>query len=152
MCGCITDDPRLPLPPAVQFWQYDEIVFNDPHENFFNTLTNHPPTPLPPPQLGAGKLFRCLFIDRAELNFTGNARPIPWHPSWPKAVVGEGNNVAGEGVGTLRSVPGFHSQLSKMEGDTLKAAVAELKTMLDEARGTLEEKERELTSLKARTS
>jgi hypothetical protein len=60
--------------------------------------------------------------------------------------------VAGEGVGTLRAVPGFHSQLSKMEGDTLKAAVAELKTMLDEARGTLEEKERELTSLKARTT
>jgi len=39
-----------------------------------------------------------------------------------------------------------------MEGDTLKAAVAELKTMLDEARGTLEEKERELTALKARTT
>lgn len=60
--------------------------------------------------------------------------------------------MAGEGVGTLRAVPGFHSQLSKMEGDTLKAAVSELKTMLDEARGTLEEKERELTALKGRAT
>lgn len=129
----IQDDSRLPLPPPVQFWQYDEIVFNDPHENFFNTLTNHPPTPLPPPHLGAG-----------------NARPIPWHPSWPKSVIGDGSNVAGEGVGTLRAVPGFHSQLSKMEGDTLKAAVTELKAMLDEARGTMDEKEKELAALKAR--
>jgi hypothetical protein len=39
-----------------------------------------------------------------------------------------------------------------MEGDTLKAAVSELKTMLDEARGTLEEKERELTALKGRAT
>lgn len=28
-------------------WQYDEIVFNDPYQNFLNLLTQHPPTPLP---------------------------------------------------------------------------------------------------------
>ena len=53
-------------------------------------------------------------------------------------------------MGKLRAVPGFHSQLAKMEGDTLKAAVAELKSMLDEARSTLDEKEKELASLKLR--
>ncbi|KAL1743105.1 yeats family-domain-containing protein [Schizophyllum fasciatum] len=31
----------------VHSWQYDEIVFNDPFQNFLNTLTAHPPTPLP---------------------------------------------------------------------------------------------------------
>ncbi|KIK53266.1 hypothetical protein GYMLUDRAFT_77510 [Collybiopsis luxurians FD-317 M1] len=31
----------------VHSWQYDEIVFNDPYQNFLNILTNHPPTPLP---------------------------------------------------------------------------------------------------------
>lgn len=28
-------------------WQYDEVVFNDPFQIFLNTLTAHPPTPLP---------------------------------------------------------------------------------------------------------
>ena len=60
--------------------------------------------------------------------------------------------MAGEGVGTLRAVPGFHSQLSKKEGEALKNAVSELKNMLEEARSTLEEKEKELTALKARTT
>lgn len=31
----------------VHSWQYDEIVFNDPFQNFLNILTAHPPTPLP---------------------------------------------------------------------------------------------------------
>ncbi|KAJ2917462.1 hypothetical protein MD484_g2962, partial [Candolleomyces efflorescens] len=31
----------------VHSWQYDEIVFNDPFQNFLNLLTSHPPTPLP---------------------------------------------------------------------------------------------------------
>ena len=40
-------------PPASVFdepvhsWQYDEIVFSDPYQNFLNLLTQHPPTPLP---------------------------------------------------------------------------------------------------------
>lgn len=31
----------------VHSWQYDEIVFNDPYQNFLNILTEHPPRPLP---------------------------------------------------------------------------------------------------------
>lgn len=31
----------------VHSWQYDEVVFNDPFQNFLNILTAHPPTPLP---------------------------------------------------------------------------------------------------------
>jgi YEATS domain-containing protein 4 len=31
----------------VHSWQYEEIVFNDPYQPFLNTLTAHPPTPLP---------------------------------------------------------------------------------------------------------
>ena len=38
-------DVALKLGP-VHSWQYDEIVFNDPYQNFLNILTQHPPTPL----------------------------------------------------------------------------------------------------------
>ncbi|KAI0032946.1 yeats family protein [Vararia minispora EC-137] len=31
----------------VHSWQYDEVVFTDPYQNFLNTLTLHPPTSLP---------------------------------------------------------------------------------------------------------
>lgn len=31
----------------VHSWQYDEVVFHDPFQNFLNILTAHPPTPLP---------------------------------------------------------------------------------------------------------
>lgn len=48
-----TGDPEIPpievamkLGP-VNSWQYDEIVFHDPYQNFLNLLTAHPPTPLP---------------------------------------------------------------------------------------------------------
>jgi YEATS domain-containing protein 4 len=31
----------------VHSWQYDEIVFNDPYQGFFDKLLQNPPTPLP---------------------------------------------------------------------------------------------------------
>jgi len=46
-------DPEIPpIDVAIRMgpvhsWQYDEIVFNDPYQNFLNILTQHPPTPLP---------------------------------------------------------------------------------------------------------
>lgn len=46
-------EPEIPpLETAIKLgpvhsWQYDEIVFNDPFQTFLNTLTAHPPTPLP---------------------------------------------------------------------------------------------------------
>jgi YEATS domain-containing protein 4 len=39
-------DVAIKLGP-VHSWQYDEIVFNDPYQNFLTILTQHPPTPLP---------------------------------------------------------------------------------------------------------
>ncbi|TIB71510.1 yeats-domain-containing protein [Wallemia mellicola] len=35
------------LPPTVHSWQYDEIVFNDPYESFYNLLIANPPAELP---------------------------------------------------------------------------------------------------------
>ncbi|KAJ8087092.1 NuA4 histone H4 acetyltransferase complex and the SWR1 complex subunit [Marasmius tenuissimus] len=46
-------EPEIPPPEValkmgpVHSWQYDEVVFNDPFQNFLNILTAHPPTPLP---------------------------------------------------------------------------------------------------------
>ena len=39
--------PGEPLPPAVHSWQYDEIVFPEPLEAFYEVLMAHPPTPWP---------------------------------------------------------------------------------------------------------
>ncbi|KAG8756323.1 NuA4 histone H4 acetyltransferase complex and the SWR1 complex subunit [Serendipita sp. 396] len=129
----IQEDPHLPLPPPIQSWQYDEIVFTDPQDNLVNLFVNHPPTPLPPPSLGAGI-----------------SRPIPWHLALPKSIIGDTRNVSGEGIGNQRAVPGFHNQLAKEEGERLKAAVTEIKTMIEKTRNTLEQKEKELALLRSR--
>ncbi|KIY70382.1 yeats-domain-containing protein [Cylindrobasidium torrendii FP15055 ss-10] len=48
-----TNEPEIPpLEEAIRAgpvhaWQYDEVVFNEPYNNFLQTLTAHPPTPLP---------------------------------------------------------------------------------------------------------
>ncbi|KAH9482322.1 Protein AF-9-like protein [Psilocybe cubensis] len=48
-----TGEPEIPpLEQAIKAgpvhsWQYDEVVFNDPYQNFLNILLQHPPTPLP---------------------------------------------------------------------------------------------------------
>ncbi|PWZ03129.1 protein AF-9 [Testicularia cyperi] len=39
--------PKPALPPVVHSWQYDEIVFPEPMDAFYDILTTHPPTPLP---------------------------------------------------------------------------------------------------------
>ncbi|PWN31471.1 yeats-domain-containing protein [Meira miltonrushii] len=36
-----------PLPSVVHSWAYDEIVFPEPTESFYEVLIKHPPTPLP---------------------------------------------------------------------------------------------------------
>jgi len=36
-----------PLPSVVHSWAYDEIVFPEPMESFYEILIKHPPTPLP---------------------------------------------------------------------------------------------------------
>lgn len=129
----IQDDPHLPIPPPIQCWQYDEIVFTDPQDSVVNNFVNHPPTPLPPPMPA------------------GIGRPIPWHPAWPKSVIGDGSNIAGEGT-NAKAVPGFHNQLAKQEGERLKEIIEELKTMIEQTRSTLEQKEKELQVLRSRPS
>jgi YEATS domain-containing protein 4 len=47
----------------VHSWQYDEIVFTDPFQQFLNILTAHPPTPLP----------------------KARRRPVPFHVANPGA-------------------------------------------------------------------
>lgn len=42
-----TTTPTPPLPPAVHSWQYEEIVFPEPLEPFYELLVAHPPTPWP---------------------------------------------------------------------------------------------------------
>lgn len=48
-----TGEPEIPpLEVAIKAgpvhsWQYDEIVFHDPYQNFLNILTSHSVTPLP---------------------------------------------------------------------------------------------------------
>ncbi|KAF8622178.1 hypothetical protein AX15_007290 [Amanita polypyramis BW_CC] len=42
----VENPPTGPLDEPVHSWQYDEIVFHDPYQNFLNILTQHPPTPL----------------------------------------------------------------------------------------------------------
>ncbi|KAF9534590.1 yeats family protein [Crepidotus variabilis] len=48
----------------VHSWQYDEIVFNDPYQNFLNILTAHPPTQLP----------------------KSRTKPVPFHLAHPKSL------------------------------------------------------------------
>ncbi|KAF8638684.1 hypothetical protein AX16_010466 [Volvariella volvacea WC 439] len=48
----------------VHSWQYDEIVFNDPYQNFLNILMAHPPTPLP----------------------KAKTRPVPFHQAHPASL------------------------------------------------------------------
>lgn len=65
-----TGEPEIPpLEVAIKHgpvhsWQYDEVVFNDPFQNFLNTLTAHPPNPLP-------KMRR---------------RPVPFHLAHPTSL------------------------------------------------------------------
>lgn len=37
--------PKLPIPPVVHSWQYEEIVFPEPTEAFFDILNSNVPTP-----------------------------------------------------------------------------------------------------------
>lgn len=50
-----TELPSVPPPPApvVHSWQYDEIVFPEPLEAFYDILMANPPTPLPATTAGA---------------------------------------------------------------------------------------------------
>lgn len=80
----------------VHSWQYDEVVFNDPFQNFLNTLTAHSPTPLP-------KMKR---------------KPVPFHLSHPGSLEASKGGVP-EFTQLMEK-----DELERLE-DTRKAIVAE---------------------------
>lgn len=70
--------PPPPPPPAVHSWQYEEIVFPEPLEPFYELLVAHPPTPWPATSAQA-------FVDAAEYDAYRRARDagtpaLPPHP------------------------------------------------------------------------
>ncbi|CAO1617571.1 unnamed protein product [Sympodiomycopsis kandeliae] len=59
--------PPPPMAPVIHSWQYDEIVFPEPTEAFYQTLISHAPTPLP---ATAHEAFTDPKIGRLQQGFT----------------------------------------------------------------------------------
>lgn len=57
----VDNPPTNTFDEPVHSWQYDEVVFHDPYQNFLNILTQNPPTPLS----------------------KARSRPVPFHLSNP---------------------------------------------------------------------
>ena len=79
------EPPKPALPPVVHSWQYDEIVFPEPMEPFYDILSTHPPTPLPVVSALAFSdpaAYRSYLYAKAEYakNPTSGSPPIPPHP------------------------------------------------------------------------
>lgn len=119
-------EPEIPPPEValrhgpVHSWQYDEIVFNDPFQNFLNILTAHPPTPMP-----------LTNTDR---------RPVPFHITYP------GGLEASRGLG----VPEFTRDMEREEAARLGEAKKQILEEHQSLKATLIQKERELESLRRR--
>lgn len=41
----LAPQPQVRMPPVIHSWQYEEIVFPEPSEAFYEVLIRHPPTP-----------------------------------------------------------------------------------------------------------
>lgn len=78
------EPPKPALPPVVHSWQYDEIVFPEPMEPFYDILSTHPPTPLPVVSALAFSdpaAYRSYLYAKADYAKTSSgAPPIPPHP------------------------------------------------------------------------
>ena len=77
--------PKPALPPVVHSWQYDEIVFPEPMEPFYDVLSMHPPTPLPAISALAfsdPSAYRSYQYAQSEAakGKPGPTPPIPPHP------------------------------------------------------------------------
>ncbi|KAJ8589053.1 yeats family protein [Rhizopogon salebrosus TDB-379] len=118
-----TAEPEIPSPEnaaklgPVHSWQYDEIVFSDPFQNFLTLLTAHPPTPLPKTSL--------------------SKKPVPFHASNPASL--EASLKSG--------VPEFTSAMEKEEADRLEEAKGKIIKEQEKWRSILTEKEKELERL-----
>jgi YEATS domain-containing protein 4 len=118
-----TAEPEIPSPEnaaklgPVHSWQYDEIVFSDPFQNFLTLLTAHPPTPLPKTSL--------------------SKKPVPFHASNPASL--EASLKSG--------VPEFTGAMEKEEADRLEEAKSKIIKEQEKWRSILTEKEKELERL-----
>ncbi|TCD67267.1 NuA4 histone H4 acetyltransferase complex and the SWR1 complex subunit [Steccherinum ochraceum] len=101
----------------VHSWQYDEVVFNDPFQNFLNILVSHAPTALP-------KTKR---------------KPVPFHVT---TLTQEAIEVA-KGAGA----PEFTQEMEKEEGERIEQAKKQVIAEQDKWRAMLIEKEKELEKL-----
>ncbi|SPO22556.1 probable Protein AF-9 homolog [Ustilago trichophora] len=78
--------PKPALPPVVHSWQYDEIVFPEPMEPFYDVLSMHPPSPLPAISAlaftdpAAYRSYQYAQADAAKNKSTATPAPIPPHP------------------------------------------------------------------------
>jgi YEATS domain-containing protein 4 len=102
----------------VHSWQYDEIVFTDPFQQFLNTLTAHPPPPLP----------------------KARRRPVPFHTANP------GSFEASKGGVPEFTAVMEKDEIQRLE-EAKKKIIAEqekLRTSLDEKEKELERLRREL--------
>ncbi|KAG1815744.1 yeats family-domain-containing protein [Suillus subaureus] len=121
--SAVPPEPEIPSPEnaaklgPVHSWQYDEIVFTDPFQNFLTLLTTHPPTPLPKTSV--------------------NKKPIPFHSCNPASL--EASLKGG--------VPEFTSAMEKDEADRLEEAKGKIIKEQEKWRGILIEREKELERL-----
>ncbi|KAF5371169.1 hypothetical protein D9758_004153 [Tetrapyrgos nigripes] len=122
----LSGEPEIPpLEDAIRkgpvhSWQYDEIVFSDPYQNFLNLLMAHPPTLLPK--------------DRRN-------KPAPFHIANPSSLR-EAANVTSE-IG----VPEFMQAMEKDEAERLEAAKKQVLAEQEKWKKILLEKNEELQRL-----
>lgn len=77
--------PKPALPPVVHSWQYDEIVFPEPMEAFYDILSTHPPTQLAVTSAlafadpAAYRSYQYA-LSEADRGASSGPAPIPPHP------------------------------------------------------------------------
>ncbi|KDN44910.1 yeats-domain-containing protein [Tilletiaria anomala UBC 951] len=137
-------------PPVVHSWQYEEIVFPEPTEAFYEILVAHPPSPLPASSAqaftdpsaynaySAKKAFDMTGTSAAEgANQTSPGLNVPPHPL---------HNPAGQLFDAL-SQEAIASETKRLD-DARIAIVNEI----ERGRLTLIQRERELRNLKTKVA
>lgn len=133
--------PPVVLPPVVHSWQYDEVVFPEPTEAFYQTLISHPPTPLPATAAQAftdPKTSRLqhgfnVIDDGTSAQLASNTPPYPLHA--PSSQV---------------YLHGISQQSIQAEADRLDIARIEAVRELERERTRLIEAEKELRIVRAK--
>lgn len=125
------------LPPVVHSWQYDEVVFPEPTEAFYQTLISHPPTPLP--ATPAQAFTDPKASSRLQHGFNASGASAGEQPPYP--------------LHNPSSQPFVHgiSQASiQAEADRLDIARIEAVRELEKERNRLIDAEKELRKVRAR--